>query len=169
MATPTLEPTDDVDRGERVRVDHSTPDHRALRAVRSFAAGEVILTPAGQVVDHRSRYTVQVGAGAHLAPPTDQTGAVDDRLWPYLNHSPRPNTRMIDGRLVALRDIATDDELTFDYNANEWDLASPFRCAESGERVAGYRHLSPEERRARGPVAPWLEALAADRNPEGAV
>ncbi len=169
MTTPSLDPSDDVDRGERVRVDHITPDHRALRAVRPFAAGEVILTPAGRIVDRRSRYTLQVGAGAHLAPPTDRAGSPDDRLWPYLNHSRRPNTRVVDRRLVALRDIAADDELTFDYNANEWDMVSPFRCAESGEQVAGYRHLLPEERRARAPVAPWLEALAAAEGaPEGA-
>lgn len=160
-------PTDDLDRGERVRVDRGRADHRALRATGPVAAGEVILVAEGEVVDRTSRFTLQIGEAAHLAPPKRLDGPVDGLLWPYLNHSRRPNTRLDGRRLVAIEAIEAGDELTFDYNANEWDMASPFRCLESGEWVAGYRHLSPAERAARAPVAPWLKALAAADAPDG--
>jgi hypothetical protein len=59
----------------------------------------------------------------------------------------------VDGRrLVALRELAAGEELTFDYNATEWDLAEPFRCscgACGGSIVRGFAHLDDRARALR--------------------
>ena len=47
----------------------------------------------------------------------------------YINHSCNPNSA-IEGRLkvVALKDIKKDEELTFDYSLNEADIFWKFKC-----------------------------------------
>ena len=79
--------------------------------------------------------------------PTDQQ-YFDDYLWPFLNHGFTPNSMMVGRQLVATTDIEAGTEITFNYNANEWDMATPFRCNQTGRMVAGHKHLSDEDRAA---------------------
>ena len=53
---------------------------------------------------------------------------------------------MVGRQLVATTDIPAGTEITFNYNANEWDMATPFKCHETGRMVRGNKHLSGEER-----------------------
>jgi hypothetical protein len=127
-AEPPHATAGDEDPPERPPADFlvvARPDlgQSGLRSLRAFAAGDR-LTPftALRVHDAPSRMTVQVSGTEHieLAP-----------AWlAFTNHSCDPNTRFDPDvwHLVAERDIAPGDELTFFYPSTEWDMATPFDC-----------------------------------------
>ena len=54
---------------------------------------------------------------------------------------------MMEGKkLMAICDISEGDEITFNYNGNEWDMATPFTCMKTGRKVTGNRHLTASQR-----------------------
>ena len=76
-----------------------------------------------------------------------------------MNHSCRPNVRVdVELRLVvALRDIAAEESITYFYPSTEWEMAEPFGCG-CGEPgclglIRGARDLPVEEVLARHPAA----------------
>jgi hypothetical protein len=76
-----------------------------------------------------------------------------------MNHDCDPTTAIRDRDVVALRDIAPGDGITFDYNTTEYELAEPFKCRCGSTQcvgmVRGARHLTPEQ---RARLAAWLPA-----------
>jgi hypothetical protein len=123
-------------------------------ATRPIVAGQRILTIDGVASATPCRYSVQVGRDLHVAPPADVIG--DGRLdvfaWRFLNHSCRPNAAIVGRELIAIGAIAAGEEVTFDYNMTEYEMASPFRCRCGhcdGSEVRGLRFLSAAERRRR--------------------
>ena len=137
--------------GVRIEVQSSG---RGLRATRAFAVGSTILVAEGVLRDAPSRLTLQIADDAHLDVPA---GAPEDAfVWRYLNHACAPNAAFRGRTLLALRPIEAGEELTFDYETTEWELATPFLCACSsepceGREIRGFRHLSPAQRRRRLP------------------
>lgn len=93
----------------------------ALYATRAFAAGEPIFT-----FDHiswrprRDRYTVQTPGGQHLFDP------ILARVAHACDPNGRPSFRLL--ALVARRDIAPGELISFDYLATEREIADPFDC-----------------------------------------
>jgi hypothetical protein len=122
--------------------------HRSLRAKKLFSSGDVILEVRGDVVDVPSRYSIQVDTHVHVEPSVVPNGLIgyDDYLWPFLNHGFEPNSMMDGKKLLAICDIAQGDEITFNYNGNEWDMATPFTCMITGRQVTGNRHLTASQR-----------------------
>ncbi len=100
-------------------------------ATRDIRPGEFILELRGIVVDRPSRWSVQVGIGEHLDLPPDVSlvEQLDGHPWRFLNHSCDPNARFSGRVLVATRPIRAWDEVTFDYDTTEFDMAEPFTCA----------------------------------------
>lgn len=118
------------------------------------ASGCVVIEFDGDVSPDPARYSVQVGIDEHVHPDEDAVASRDlTRFrWRFLNHSCAPTCRVDGRRLVALRELAAGEELTFDYNATEWDLAEPFRCscgACGGSIVRGFAHLDDRARALR--------------------
>ena len=139
--------------------------HRSLRAKRGFAKGEKILEVRGDTFSVATRYSIQVSTDLHIEPGElpSELAHYDDYLWPFLNHSFSPNAMMNGRALVALSDIDSGAEVTFNYNGNEWDMATPFQCMETGRWVRGYRHLNDEERAAiRDVTSPFILELAVE-------
>jgi len=127
-------------------------------ALEAIAEGEVALVVDGVTTDKPSRYSIQVGEQEHVDLPEglDPARAAGAYPWQFLNHSCAPNARLVGRSLVAAREIAVGDEVTFDYNTTEYDMAEPFACrcgarGCGGRRIAGFRHLSPAKRRALRP------------------
>ena len=109
------------------------------RAIRS---GEVVLEVVGyHGVAIANRFTVQAGVGTHLAGIGPLT---------FMNHSCVPNViiNTPDMTVMAMRDIAAGEELTFFYPSTEWHMAEPFDChcgaASCIGRVAGADSLSDD-------------------------
>ncbi|HUX66903.1 MAG TPA: SET domain-containing protein-lysine N-methyltransferase [Terriglobales bacterium] len=154
---------------KRLRVAWSEGKAR-VEAARPFQPGEELMILEGEVTGRPTRYSVQVGANEHLAPPAGvATDASADTVyqWRFLNHSCQPNAAVEGRRLVAIRAVAAGEEVTFDYRCTEYDMDAPFLCHCGhcgGELVRGYRHVTAEQRRRLEPhVAPYLrKELEAD-------
>ena len=150
--------------GKQVHV-RDDDGHRSLRAKRSFKKGDPILEVRGDTLGVASRYSIQVSTDLHIEPgvlPSD-LAHYDDYLWPFLNHSFDPNSMMIGRTLVAICDIRLEEELTFNYNGNEWEMATPFQCMETSRWVRGYKHLNAEERaEIREITSPFILELASE-------
>lgn len=127
--------------------------HRRLVARCAIPAGTPMFPVLGRETALPTRYSVQVSATLHL----DQDCALDEQdllaryFWRYLDHACEPTVRIVDRTVVAVRDIAVGDPVTFHYCTTEYDMASPFSCHCGSARclgiVRGARHLSPVQRR----------------------
>jgi hypothetical protein len=95
---------------------------RGLFATAPIAPGEIVVVKGGYVMTTAQRNTIaaslgpaeiQIAEDLHMGPtnPADREGGMM-----HLNHSCEPNLGL-QGQIVfvALRAIATDEELTFDY------------------------------------------------------
>lgn len=123
-----------------------------LAAARGFRPGETILVAEGVVRASPSRTTLQIGPAAHLDVPDG--APADAFVWRYLNHACAPNAAFQGTTLVALRRIEVEEELNFDYETTEWELATPFVCACGavgceGREIRGFRHLPASARKLR--------------------
>jgi hypothetical protein len=136
---------------------------RRLVAVRPVRRGERLFVIEGRETPVPTRYSVQVGWERHL----DQDDARDAhdrvarRYWRYMNHGCDPTTRILDRQVFARRDIEAGEDVTFDYNTTEWEMAEPFECrcgaASCVGLVRGARHLTPAQHAARaGEIAAYL-------------
>jgi hypothetical protein len=89
----------------------------------------------------------------------DELDLVRHYFWRYLDHACDPSTVIRDREVIAVRDIAEGDGVTFNYNTTEYDMAEPFRCRCGSARcvgmVRGARHLTPAQ---RARLARWLPA-----------
>jgi SET domain-containing protein len=152
----------------RCYVKESTQHGKGVFASTDIRAGEPILSFGGPLL-HRSQvdfndYHLQVDDEHYLGP----SRLADD----YVNHSCDPNAGFRDGLvLVALRDIAQGEEITWDYSTaiDEPDFEG-FACRCHTPRcrglVASYRHLPGQLRAALwSSLVPYLKRryqLAAD-------
>ena len=107
---------------------------------RAVTAGDVIAHITGhREVSAPNRFSVQVGSDRHIDGLRQLT---------YLNHSCAPNVFLNTTELtvVALRQIAVGEELSFFYPSTEWRMAEPFTClcgsAECVGLIAGAEALS---------------------------
>lgn len=122
-----------------------------LFAARPLACGAPVTKVDGVLRSCPGRYSLQVAESAHLHPvlPGDRPKDDPSQRWSFANHGCVPNLRVEVGerQLAALRPIEAGEELVFDYNTTEWDLAEPFACrcgaATCYGTVRGFRHLPP--------------------------
>jgi SET domain len=90
---------------------------------RAFKKGEEIASfGSGSISRAPSYLTVQVGTNKHIM--------LQPSYLQYINHSCEPNcffdtTAM---KVIALCDIAAEEELGFFYPSSEWEMKQPFRC-----------------------------------------
>ncbi len=127
--------------------------HRRLVALRDVRRGTRLFRITGREIAQPTKYSVQVGPALHL----DQDGVRDEfelvarYFWRYLDHACEPTTRIVDREVIAVRDIAEGEGVTFHYCTTEYDMATPFDCHCGSPRclglIRGARHLSPAQRR----------------------
>ena len=131
----------------KVSIARDQGEYRVL-ASEFIPKGDYILAVEGRPTSVPSKYSVQVGVDEHIDidAPEEVERFPERYLWRFLNHSPSPNGVLRGRLLYALEDISSGSEITFNYNANEFDMAEPFTCWQTGEKVAGFKHLSDEQR-----------------------
>ena len=136
-----------------------------LVATRAARAGEVVCPIEGALVERPTRHTIQLDEAAHIEAAEELTleQMVLRYPWRFTNHSCDPNARVAGRSLVAMKPVRAGDEITYNYNTTEWELAEPFECRCGSpycERtIRGFRYLSREEReRIRPLLAPHLLA-----------
>ncbi len=139
---------------------------RRLIALRPIAAGSMLFRIEGRETPVPTKYSVQVGWEMHLdqGDARDASDRVARRFWRYMNHACDPSTAIRERAVLALRDIAVGEDVTFDYNTTEWDMAEPFACRCGGPgcvgTVRGARHLTAAQRAARSLPAYLREGAA---------
>ena len=155
--------------GDRVGVLRSNQEFM-LVACAAVPAGERLFRIDGEVTAVPSRYSLQVGRGQHLDLPAGcgEAEVMDRYFWRFMNHSCEPNAQVRDRQVLAARDVAAGEQITFHYNTTEHEMAEPFRCncgaASCAGVVAGYSALGPEQREA---LRPWVAEHLLDA-PESA-
>ena len=145
----------------------SRGDQFAVMARRNVPAGGLVMRLDGPLVDMPGRYSVQVDVDLHVDAEPDPEHEGRYPLWRFLNHACAPNCRVVGRALRAIAPIKKGDEITFDYDATEYDMASPFRCLCGAPAcrgtIRGYRHLKPAMRAAMTWAAPHVLEAAAPR------
>ena len=111
---------------------------RSLISKQEYKRGDVICSmPSENLMDKPNRFTVQIGRTLHT-----HVGKLA-----ALNHSCDPNVILDTEKMVmiARRDIAKDEELSFFYPSTEWEMDAPFICLCGASNcihvVAGARFL----------------------------
>lgn len=165
MSIPDAKATT-TDHGYAIRIDIVDNHHKVI-ADAFYAPGDRILRFDGAVSDRPSRTSIQLRENQHVNAPANASTEEAMRFHPFifLNHSCDPSAVQRGRELFALRAIQPGEEVTFDYQASEYEFAEPFhcRCASPsciGEEVRGFRYLSPAEREQRRPfLSPHLLAI----------
>jgi hypothetical protein len=101
---------------------------KGLFATTAYKIGDIVHILNGTVYNSPTRETIHIGNGIHIY----------DAYGIYMNHSPRPNIRVDGTHLVAIRQIYAGDELVFNYNETEVNMACPF-YDEIGNYVCGFK------------------------------
>ncbi|MCJ7432383.1 MAG: SET domain-containing protein-lysine N-methyltransferase [Anaerolineales bacterium] len=117
---------------------HTENKFRSLITKQAYSKGEVISSIlSDNTVNKPTRFTVQISRDEHT-----HVGKLA-----ALNHSCNPNVILDTENLqmVACRDIAKSEELSFFYPSTEWEMAAPFICLCGASNcihvVAGARFL----------------------------
>ena len=157
-------------RRPRILLDHG-PYGAIIKAAGSFKTGEKIFYLSGDIIDHPTKYTIQLDQDSHVL--------TQDSMWQSMNHGCEPNVRIdVEKReMVAARPIKKGEELNFNYNTTEWSMASPFPCGcgkpTCAGEIRGFKYLTEAQRTALEPlVSPyiarrWAEAVDTPRRVSG--
>lgn len=122
---------------------NTVDNQKAFFASRSYDPGDVVATfSAARVQSEPTYLTVQVDVDKHIL--------LHPEHLQYINHSCDPNvffdTHLME--IVALKQIAEGDEMTFFYPSTEWDMVQPFKCHCGTSRclgeIRGAAHIAPE-------------------------
>lgn len=156
----------------RIVLDHG-PYGDIIKTASDFEAGETIFYLSGEIIDHPTKYTIQLDEHEHVL--------TRDSLWQSMNHGCEPNVRIDTAKreMQAARRIKAGEELNFNYNSTEWSMTSPFPCgcgaASCAGEIRGFRYLSPAQREAIRPfISPYIarrwaeegDGAGADRDSE---
>lgn len=140
-------------------------------AIEPIAAGETIAAFGGRCItrdelellgESQQRRSIQIDDTLFLA------GALEPEPADFVNHSCDPNCGMSGSVLVvALRDIAVGDQLTYDYAMSDGSDYDEFECSCGSAlcrgKVTGHDWMLPElQLRYRGHFSPYLGRRIAD-------
>jgi len=149
-------------------------------AARAIKAGTPIYPAQGTVLARPSTHSIQLTERLHLniendarytahshREPTARVSFRRRRARQDIDDSDNDNGSGSGGggvaEFVALRDLHPGETISFDYNTTEWEMATPFTCAETGEAVRGFANLGDAARRRLGEgdeqLAPHVRAL----------
>ncbi|HUX49151.1 MAG TPA: SET domain-containing protein [Spirochaetia bacterium] len=121
--------------------------YRSLRAAVEIEPDTILFRLTGSVVAAPSRHSIQISQDRHLLP---KPGVEREYQWQYMNHACDPNVAVDLAQMafVSRRAIRVGEELAFNYNTTEWDMAEPFvcicGCANCTHLVSGFLHLDME-------------------------
>ena len=98
---------------------------KGLYTTRDFNTGEIITKLKGELNLIPTKESIHIGNGLHVI----------DSYGRFINHSFDPNTKIEFNNVVAIKDIKKYDEITFNYNETEINMAEPFEV--DGIKVCG--------------------------------
>mgnify|MGYP001987150495 CR=1 FL=1 len=117
--------------------DEGVDNHRGrgLYAKKKFSVGNIVLLLEGNYLPYPTKTSIQV-----------RNKHIESWEGGHVNHHCNPNTKVIVEHgdlimmpyLVALKNIEIGDEITFDYETTEEELAVPFKCDCHGRLIVGF-------------------------------
>jgi len=133
-----------------MRSDGESKGEFKLIASRDIPSGSSLFKIEGAFTEVPTRYSVQVGRGLHIDIPEseseDSEETMDRFYWRFMNHSCEPNTLVRGQECFALKPIEAGQEIVFNYNTTEYEMAEPFDCLCGSKhctgRIRGFRFLS---------------------------
>lgn len=135
-------------------------------ATRQFPSGHVVVIGRPtRVVPHRTTHSFQVDWETHV--DLDEPAC-------YINHSCNPNTGIRDNDyggfdFIALRDIAGDEEITWDYETSEYLSIAVPRClceaASCRKVIRGFRERRTDPHWQPHHIANYLRGETAAHTP----
>lgn len=93
-----------------------TINGKGLFSTKKYRKNEIIFTLSGKEFPYPTRETIHIGNNVHIY----------DSFGIFINHSFSPTIYIHGKDVCALRDIEPDEELVFNYNENEINMAAPF-------------------------------------------
>lgn len=144
-------------------------NYLGIYALKNIIKGEIIFSINGKIVALPSKYSIQTGKIIHVEPFSKNTQD-STSSWQFLNHSCSPNS-FIDtetSALIALKNIAAGDEICFNYNTTEYEMASPFQCKCVSEKcygeIKGFKYLSEQDQKMLYPqAAPHIQLMSLNK------
>ena len=91
-------------------------NEKGLFATKKYFKGQIVHILNGDKFDEPTRETIHIGDNVHIY----------DKYGIYINHSFSPNIYVKGPMLIALCDIMDGDEIVFNYNDSEINMANPF-------------------------------------------
>ena len=146
---------------EKLAVIELEANFQSCQAIEDITAGSFLTDLWGAVLDSITRYTVHVDKNKHVAA---------EGVMKYVNHSCDSNAKFIFEKrnvpfpsladnhevfwhMVATCDIKKGQDITFDYNLTEYEVAEHFQCNCGAEKclgkIKGFKYLSPEQQKSR--------------------
>ena len=104
---------------------YGNPIPQGLYASVKYCQGDVIHIMTGTLTKTPNKQSIHIGDNMHVV----------DNYGRYINHSFNPNIKVVGNKLVALRDIQPFEEIMFNYNESEINMACPFE--DEGQQVCG--------------------------------
>ena len=96
--------------------DSQITGEKGLFSTKTYKKGEIIYILSGEIFDKPTRETIHIGNNQHIY----------DKYGIYINHSFHPNIVVKGTHLIALYDINIGEEILFNYNDTEINMANPF-------------------------------------------
>ena len=144
---------------EKVYVKKSKIKGKGLFAKRDIKKGEIIGVAKGPIVPDNKESWKKYGE-KYLHPISYSEAILNKEITRYTNHSCDPNCGLKNGiKLVALRDIKKDEEITIDQDTLEYDWKMECNCENPKCRkvIRGYKYLSKKLRKKyKGFISPYL-------------
>ena len=96
-------------------------DGKGLILRKSVKKGENVFVLSGKIADHPTRESIHIGNNKHIY----------DEYGIFINHSLEPTVRIECLEVVALKDLHDGDEITFNYNDTEINMADTFHVGDT--------------------------------------
>ena len=103
-------------------------NYSGIYSTALYHINDVVYTLSGEISSTPTRTSIEIGPNRHI----------EDKLGIYINHSFKPSCRIINGCVLAEKEININDEITFNYNINETKMATPFVDTETNVLVSGH-------------------------------
>lgn len=138
--------------------------YKKIITEKPIKRGAVIFSLEGRLQSQASKYSIQIDAKLHLEP------SESNHEWKFVNHSCDPNAfiDVEEKNIKALKDIKAGEEICFNYNSTEYEIAGPFRCHCGSVNccgdVRGFNYLSEKDQKSLfNYAAPHIRTLAGKR------
>ena len=101
---------------------------KGLYSLKEHNIGDIIHILSGEILGSPTKLTIHIGNNKQIL----------DNFGIYINHSDQTNIKFDGLAVIAIKKINIDDEIVFDYNENEINMAEPFYY--NGDYICGIKY-----------------------------